>query len=145
MLPVALEACGPEAESELPSAAASGRSIDSAIARFEASRAVAPADSRALPSEQFQPRTLTPAHPPPQLPAGRRDRVDVTFQGAELPNALRLLAEVGGFDLVVQEGVHGSVSVKLRRVVPYDALVALAETHGAAVDRRGNVVIVRAR
>jgi hypothetical protein len=33
----------------------------------------------------------------------------------------------------------------MNRVVPYDALIALAEAHGANVERRGRILVVTPR
>jgi hypothetical protein len=72
-------------------------------------------------------------------------RVDVSLRGANLPDALRLLAEAGRFDLVVDGDLGGTVTIDLYRVEPYEALVLMAEAKGAEVARHGNLVIVRPR
>lgn len=76
-------------------------------------------------------------------PRGRRARVDASFHRADLSDALRMLADAGGLDVVVAEGVRGVVTLALRDVDPYDAIVAVASAHGARVSVRGRVVVVR--
>ena len=73
---------------------------------------------------------------------GRRRRVDIAFHQADLPNALRLLADAAGVQLVVSDGVDGSITASFRRVDPLDAMVLLAETHGAEVELRGRFAVV---
>jgi type II secretory pathway component HofQ len=72
----------------------------------------------------------------------RRTR-DIRFHRASLANAARLLGEAGDFDVVVADDVGGEVSLDLRRVDPYLALVAIANARGAVVERQGRMVIVR--
>lgn len=89
--------------------------------------------------------TVTIAPPPPRAERGpgRQHRIDVRFHGADLADVARLLADAGGFAVVTDGTPHRKVSVELRRVRPYEALVAIAEAHGARVSRRGSLVIVR--
>jgi type II secretory pathway component HofQ len=75
-------------------------------------------------------------------PVGRRARVDVHFHDAELEEALRLLADAGGFAMVAEGELSGRVTLELRRVPPYEALVIIAEAHGARVTRQGRIVVV---
>jgi hypothetical protein len=84
-----------------------------------------------------------PAPPPEPTRPKRRGHIALNLQAADLENAMRLLAEAGGFNLVVQAGLTGSVSAKLDGVDPYDALVALAEANGAEVRYERGIVIVR--
>jgi len=74
-------------------------------------------------------------------PAPRR-RIDVHLRAAEFHNALRLFADTGGFDLVIEDSVGGTVNLELEAVDPFDALVMVAEAKGAAVCVRGSTVIV---
>jgi hypothetical protein len=92
------------------------------------------------------PRTIgAPAPRPEPSRPPRRGRLNVSLSDADLPNALRLLAEAGGFSLVVESDVAGSVSTELEGVDPYDALVTIAGANGADVRYEGGVVIVRRR
>jgi hypothetical protein len=90
-------------------------------------------------------RRIRPHRAPDGRPPVRRSRIDASFAGADLTDALRLLADAGGLALVVGEGVQGTVDIDLRAVDPFDAMVALAEAHGASVSVRGRIVVVSAR
>lgn len=83
--------------------------------------------------------------PPRESRPPRARRVDVSFHRAGLANALRFLSDRAGFSLVIDGAMDGEVTLDLRRVDPYDALVAIAEAHGAEVTTRDSMVIVRAR
>lgn len=72
-------------------------------------------------------------------------RIHVAFRRAPLSEALRLLADEAHVQLVIADDLSGEVSVRLRAVRPYDAMLALAEAHGADVLRNGELVIIRAR
>jgi type II secretory pathway component HofQ len=73
---------------------------------------------------------------------GSRTKMDVRFYEAELEEALRFLAEAGGFAFVAEGEISGRVTTELRGVRPYDALVVIARAYGAGVSRRGKVVVV---
>ncbi|MDQ3034566.1 MAG: DUF4974 domain-containing protein, partial [Myxococcota bacterium] len=75
----------------------------------------------------------------------RGSLVDVGFEGAELRDVMRLLSEVAGVDVIVEEDVRGTVTVDLRDVRPLDAMQAIAEAHGASLEISGRTAIVRAR
>lgn len=72
-------------------------------------------------------------------------RINVAFRRAPLSEALRLLAEEARLNLVIADDVSGEVSLHLRAVRPYDAMLALAQAHGAELARQGNVIFVRSR
>lgn len=99
---------------------------------------------RAPAQDRFATKRIVAPVAPPQRHGSQR-RINLSLHRAELANALRLIAEAGRLNLVVEEGVTGEVSVELKRVRAYDALVALAEAHGAVVEPRGNILIVKRR
>ncbi len=74
----------------------------------------------------------------------RTHLIDARFDDADIHNVLRFLADEAGLSLVIGDGVSGRVNDRLVRVDAYEALLDLARAHGAAVERRGRVVIVRA-
>jgi hypothetical protein len=145
LLVLAASACaarGPEPEAPEP---ADGPALDDTLRSVASSAVSAPAARRLhAVDRRWQPKTIGAAEP--QLsPLGRRQRVTVRFADAELGEALRLLAEAGGFALIVDGQLPGRVNADLRRVRPYEALVALAQARGARVERRGVIVIVTPR
>ena len=79
-----------------------------------------------------------PSRPPPVGPR------TVKLRQAPLESALRLLAEAGDFNLLLEGDLSKPVSGDLKDVDPYEALVALAGAHGAFVRFDGRIVVVTA-
>jgi type IV pilus assembly protein PilQ len=77
-----------------------------------------------------------------QAPEPRAQRIDIDLVRADLHDVLRLLAEIGGVNLVLGEGVAGQVTLKLERVRWQDALRSVLATHGLELEQRGNVLLV---
>jgi hypothetical protein len=73
----------------------------------------------------------------------RGEVVDVAFSNADLPNAMRLLAEAAGVNVVVEDGLAGTVDLSMRNVRPLDAMTAIAQAHGATIEQSGRTWIVR--
>ncbi len=88
-------------------------------------------------------RTLTQPEPPTPAGVGVRKRVDVRFRDAPLSEVARFLADAGRFSVVAEGNLSGRVTVDLRQVRPYEALLTIAQAQGAQVTREGSVVIVR--
>ena len=133
----------PEPAAPPPTPAASRASLDASLERWRAVHDRG-ARSRTL-FRSPEPRTIAPPIEPEPRVLGVRQRVDVRFRRADLDDALRFLADAGRFALVTDGSLTGAVSVDLRAVRPYDALVAIARAHGAEVEQSGNVVIVTQR
>lgn len=144
---LALAGCAAErGERPEPGLGPADRSLDSALAEVVSRERPEGAESRRLAQlgARWQPKTI--GEPPPvERPLGRRERVTVRFANAELEEALRLLADAGGFAMVADGDLAGRVNADLRQVRPYEALVSLAEAHGARVERRGAIVVVTPR
>lgn len=68
--------------------------------------------------------------------------VDIDLVAAPFDEVARLLADAGHFNVVVEAPGASAVTVKLRDVEPYDALVAIAQVRGIDVHYRAGVVIV---
>ncbi len=83
--------------------------------------------------------TVEPSRPRRHAP------VDVTLHESDMANAFQLLADAGGFNLVMADHLEGRVSATLRSVDPYEALEAVAAAHGVEVRYDGRVVVVRKR
>jgi hypothetical protein len=86
--------------------------------------------------------SLGEAGPPPTPRPRTRGRRDIQLHQARLDNALRMIAQEGGFNLIVESDLAAPVTVELRAVDPWDALVALAEAHGVAVRYENGIAIV---
>lgn len=103
------------------------------------------APSRAVPEphgDRFRTRTLGSDAPRAARFQGRP--VDLDVKGADIHDVMRLLSDVGRVNIVVAGEVQGRVTVTLRRV-PWDqALDVVARAQGLAVEREGNVWLVRA-
>ncbi|HEV8540227.1 MAG TPA: type IV pilus secretin PilQ [Nitrospiraceae bacterium] len=67
-------------------------------------------------------------------------KISLDFQGADITNVLRLIADVSGFNIVVGEGVKAKVTLKLVSV-PWDqALDMLLRMNNLGMLREGNIV-----
>lgn len=80
-----------------------------------------------------------PEPPPSPLP----QTISLSLRDADLVEVLRTFARLGGFDLVVDPGVSGKVTVELRDVRWQDALVVILRTQGLAAEVDGRIVSVR--
>ncbi|MEL7058911.1 MAG: secretin and TonB N-terminal domain-containing protein [Acidobacteriota bacterium] len=68
--------------------------------------------------------------------------VTMTLRDADLVETLRSLARVGEFNLIVQPGVRGSVTMELNDV-PWDqALAIVLRTHGLAMELTDGVISI---
>lgn len=69
-------------------------------------------------------------------------RIDLDFKGADIHNILRLLAEVGGVNIVTSDDVKGEVTIKMRDV-PWDqALDVVLRAKSLGQVREGNLIRV---
>jgi type IV pilus assembly protein PilQ len=67
-------------------------------------------------------------------------RISLDFQGADISNVLRLIADVSGFNIVVGEAVKAKVTLKLISV-PWDqALDMMLKINNLGMIREGNIV-----
>jgi type IV pilus assembly protein PilQ len=72
----------------------------------------------------------------------RGRRIDLDFNNADIHNILRLLAEVGGVNIVTSDDVSGTVTIRMRNV-PWDqALEVVLQAKGLGMVRRGNLIRV---
>jgi type IV pilus assembly protein PilQ len=88
---------------------------------------------------------------PPVTPGGPREgapapslppMVNLDFQEAGIKSVLRLLADLGGVNIVAGEDVRGAVTVSLKNVTWEKALAVILETMGLAQRQVGNVISV---
>ncbi|OAQ21358.1 type IV pilus secretin PilQ [Thermosulfurimonas dismutans] len=68
--------------------------------------------------------------------------ISVDFQNADIHAVLRLLAKIGGFNVVVSDSVKGTITLKLENV-PWDQVLDMVlSTKGLGMIRMGNIVRV---
>jgi type IV pilus assembly protein PilQ len=78
-------------------------------------------------------------------PRYRGAPIDLDVKSADLADVFRLLAEVGHVNIVMAGEVTGTITLGLKRV-PWDqALDVIARAKDLAVERDGNVIVVRKR
>ncbi|HIE32991.1 MAG TPA: type IV pilus secretin PilQ [Thermodesulfobacteriaceae bacterium] len=66
--------------------------------------------------------------------------ISVDFQNADIHAVLRLLAKIGGFNVVVSDSVKGTITLKLENV-PWDQVLDMVlSTKGLGMIRMGNIV-----
>lgn len=69
-------------------------------------------------------------------------RIDLDFKNADIHDILRLLADVGGVNVVTADNVSGSITIKMRNV-PWDqALDVVLRAKDFGITRRGNLIRV---
>ena len=72
----------------------------------------------------------------------RGRRIDLDFNNADIHNILRLLAEVGGVNIVTSDDVSGAVTIRMTNV-PWDqALQVILQAKGLGMVRRANLIRV---
>lgn len=72
----------------------------------------------------------------------RGRRIDLDFHNADIHNILRLLAEVGGVNIITSDDVGGTVTIRMRNV-PWDqALDVILQAKGLGMVRRENLIRV---
>jgi hypothetical protein len=70
--------------------------------------------------------------------------VNVELVGAPFDDVARMLADVGGFGLVVEAPSAGPVHASLRKVDAWDALEAICGAKGLALRYERGVALVKA-
>jgi hypothetical protein len=97
------------------------------------------------PFDRWSTRRIGASDPDEGSPRPKRaKKVDIDLVGAPFDEVARLLADAGRFNVVVEAPGASSVTVRLRDIEPYDALLAIAEVRGIDVRYRRGVVIVGA-
>ena len=69
-------------------------------------------------------------------------RFDLQLEGAELADALRLVASVAEKSLVVGPGVEGTVTLTMKNVTVEDVLERLKKDFNLSVEEKGNTLVV---
>lgn len=78
---------------------------------------------------------------PAKLATGKK--IDLDVVAADLPNVCRLIGELAGVNIVVSDGVSGTVTVKMHGVPWNEALDAILLSKGYRAERVGSVIVVR--
>ena len=144
-----LASCGPEEgrrRARSPDAAPRATHASGTPSEGEASfDAAAAPSSRTLRIDRFATVAL-PSSPPDVEPRPRRRRhVDVDLVGAPFDDTARMLADVGGFGLVLEAPGASPVQASLRQVDAWEALVAICQAKGLDLRYEGGIAIVKAR
>src|SRR5581483_349534 len=101
-----------------------------------------PAPAIDLPPARYESRTIGSVDTGPTY---RGRPIDLDLKDADIGNVCRLLADVGKVNIVLGDGVQGSVTLSMKRV-PWDqALAAVIEAKGLRTEREGNVILVFAK
>jgi type II secretory pathway component HofQ len=94
------------------------------------------------PIMRFESRTIGATTSAPRY-TGRP--IDLDLKDANIGNVCRLIADVGRVNIVLGDGVQGSVTMTIRRV-PWDqALDAVIQAKGLRAEREGNVILLFAK
>ncbi len=108
----------------------------------------------AVPAASMTSRTLAPpvtkapvsfGTDTPSAGAKHAKKIDLDLVSADIANTCRLIGELAGVNIVVGDGVTGTVTLRMRGV-PWDqALEAICLAKGYWTERVGSVIIVRAK
>lgn len=80
----------------------------------------------------------------PKKPA-RGKKIDLDVVAADLANVCRLIGELAGVNIVVADGVSGTVTVKMRGVPWNEALDAILLSKGYSAEQVGSVIVIRGK
>ncbi|MBI5378946.1 MAG: AMIN domain-containing protein, partial [Nitrospirae bacterium] len=105
-------------------------------------KAVAKKRKPAAAPEPETPITVTAPEIAPSPEAGAGKKISLDFQDADIVNVLRLVAEVGGYNIVVSDEVKGKITVKLLNVPWEQALEVILKTKHLGQIRDGNIIRV---
>ena len=87
-----------------------------------------------------------PVDPCESLLGGKKDRIDLDFQDASLPNTLRVFSEMSGFNIIIADEVKGNINLRLRNVPWNQAFEIILANNQLQIQCIGdNIVNVTAR
>jgi type IV pilus assembly protein PilQ len=69
--------------------------------------------------------------------------VDLDLKDADIQDVFRLLADIGGVNIVVADEVRGKVTLKLKRVAWDQVACTIAAVHKLSLSAKQNVILVR--
>lgn len=73
---------------------------------------------------------------------GQNDVFDMEFDGAKLADVLRILAELAGYNVIVDSEVQGSVTYRLQDMSIDEAIEMVVRTSGYSYRTMGNTIVV---
>lgn len=88
------------------------------------------------------PTTTSLGNDEPKKPA-RGKRIDLDVVGADIGDVCRLIGELAGVNIVVSDGVTGTVTIKMHGVPWNEALDAILLSKGYHSEMVGSVIVVR--
>jgi len=87
-----------------------------------------------------------PVDPCESLLGGKKDRIDLDFQDASLPNTLRVFSEMSGFNIIIADEVKGNINLRLHNVPWNQAFEIILANNQLQIQCIGdNIVNVTAR
>ena len=87
-----------------------------------------------------------PVDPCESLLGGKKDKIDLDFQNASLPNTLRVFSEMSGFNIVIADEVKGNINLRLHNVPWNQAFEIILVNNQLQIQCIGdNIVNVTAR
>ncbi len=141
---ISLESKG--AVASAPSTAASGEAVSAAAPAAPAPVSAPPAPAVQEKAEVRQVAAASPgivSAPGPEATEDgkyRGKKISLDFQDAEIGSIFRLLADVNGYNLVLDPSVHGKITIKLMNV-PWDqALDIIVNTFNLGKSIEGNIL-----
>ena len=127
----------------------SATSAHTSAAPAPAEQQAAPPQAAAVSSSEQTPAAPTPpdAPTPPEAQgappqATARERLSLNLQNVETRAALQLIADFADVNLVVADGVTGTVALRLRDISWDEALDVILASNGLGKRQRGNVLLV---
>lgn len=78
----------------------------------------------------------------PRLGSSSTGRITLDVRDADVHNVLRLLAEQGGMNIVVDARVQGRVTMRLENVTVEDAFVAVLDSLSLGWTSRGSITVI---
>lgn len=98
--------------------------------------------SRSMLLRELQTISIAPPTPPAAARPRRHGRVDIELNGAPFVDTVRMLADVGRFDVVVEAQGATGVQASLHGVDAWDALVAICHAKGVDVRYERGIALV---
>jgi len=106
---------------------------------------LAVAETTEAASEKLVAPEAPPTSPGGEAAAKATGVVNMEFRDTELPVVLRALCQGAGLDFVLEPGIEGKVTAKLRNTTWEKALEIILRSHGLATTRQGDTLVISRR